>query len=313
MSTPKSIRVIDPILTNVVQGFRHPTNVGMALFPTVPVQASGGQVIEFGREDFRLYNTVRAPGDNVPSIQFGHVGKPFALENHALDAKVPREHQRDANAVPGIDLLTRASNRVLNVMHLGLEKQQADLARDAANYASSNKVTLSGTDQFSDLDDSDPAGVIQDAVNAIQAQAATDPNVIVLGRAVFNVLKHHPALTDKIKHTQVGVVTTDLLASFFDVPQVLVGKAKYLDDAGSFVDVWGKDIIVAYAPELPDSMEQPSYGYTYTLEESSLLHPIAEQAEWDRESRSWMAGISYERAPVLSGISSGYLITDAVA
>lgn len=313
MPTINSVRVIDPILSEVALGYRHPTNVGMALFPSIGVPAAGGNILEFGREDFKLYNTRRAPGDPVKQIQFGHAGKPYALTNDALDAKTPREHQRDAEQVPGIDMLSRAVNRTMQVMHLALEKEQADLARDAANYVIPNKVALSGTDQFSDLANSDPAGVIQDAVNAIQAAAAVDPNVIVISRSVFNVLKHHPALVDKIKHTQVGVVTAELMASFFDVARVEVGKAIYLGDDDVTVDVWGKDIIVAYAPELPTGMDEPSYGYTYTMEEAGVRHPLVEEARYESSVRSWINGVNYERAPVISGISSGFLIQNAIA
>ena len=58
-------RVIDPILTTVARGFKHPGFVADRLFPRVNVNARGGNVISFGREDFRLYNTRRAPANLI--------------------------------------------------------------------------------------------------------------------------------------------------------------------------------------------------------------------------------------------------------
>ena len=37
---------------------------------------------------------------------------------------------------------------------------------------------------------------------------------------------------------------------------------------------------------------------------------MVETPYWDANSKSWVYGVSYERAPVLSGIASGYLIVN---
>src|SRR5690606_25974123 len=67
--TPQQVRVVDPVLSQVALGYRHPEHVGMALFPRVPVQVSGGQILEFGKESFRLYNSLRAPGAATKRVQ----------------------------------------------------------------------------------------------------------------------------------------------------------------------------------------------------------------------------------------------------
>jgi hypothetical protein len=309
MPTTAQRRVIDPILSNVVQGYRHPDHIGMALFPRVPVNVAGGKIIEFGKDAFKLYTSLRAPGTATKRIQFGYEGKPFALENHALEAPVPREHLRDANNVPGIDLATRAINGVMRIESLILEKQQADLARNAAGYDANHKLTLAGTDQWSDYDASDPIGDIEDAKEAIRSSTGLYPSVIEFSAKVFKVLKEHPAILDKIKYTQRGVVTAEILAAVFDVQTVIVGKAIGFDDAGATIDIWGKDVVLAYVPTTPSGMEEPSYGYTYTMEG----HPAVEQPYWETQSKSWIYGTAYERAPVLSGIASGFLIVSAVA
>lgn len=302
-------RVIDPILTTVVQGYRHPEHVGFALFPRVTTRVSGGKVIEFGRESFKLYNTARAPGGAVKRVQFGYEGKPYSIENHALDALVPREHQREAEEVPSIDLATEAVTGVMDIMSLYLEYQQAQLARNAANYDNANKVALSGTDRFNDYDQSQPIQVIEAARAAVRAKVGLYPNTLLMGAKVFDFLKHHPQIVDKIKYTQTGVLTESLLASIFSIGRVVVGGAVAVNEDGEQFDIWGTDMVLAYVPTTITGMRQPSYGYTYTMDG----HPLVETPDWDKTHRSWVYGMSYERAPVLSGIQSGYLIQTAVA
>ena len=98
-------RIIDPVLTEVTQGYRHPERIGHVLFPRVPVFARGGQIIEFGKESFRRYNTRRAPGTNTKRLEFGYQGKPFVLVQDALEGMVPSwyrcRYRGDGHSYPG--------------------------------------------------------------------------------------------------------------------------------------------------------------------------------------------------------------------
>jgi len=308
MPTTGQRRVIDPILSSIVLGYRHPEHIGFALFPRVPVMVSGGKVIEFDKNSFRLYNTSRAPGTPFKRMQFGYQGNPFALENHGLEAPVPREHQREAGVVPGIDLASRAVNGVMRVNSLVLEKNQADLARDDTKYDANHKLTLSGTDQWSDPA-SDPIGDINDAKEAIRSSTGVYPNVMEISASVFKVLKEHAKIIEKIKYSERGVVTVEILAAVFDIPKIVIGKAIAFDDNDNSIDIWGKDVVLAYVPDNPEGMEEPSYGYTYTMEG----HPNVEVPYWEDSSKSWIYGVGYERAPVLTGIVSGFVIKNAIA
>ncbi len=95
-----------------------------------------------------------------------------------------------------------------------------------------------------------------------------------------------------------------MLAKAFDIERVVVGKAVTSDGAGVISDVWGNNAVLAYVPGAPSGMEEPSYGYTYTM----TGHPLVEEAYYENNAKSWIYGVGFERAPVLSGITSGYLI-----
>ncbi|MBF0358946.1 MAG: major capsid protein [Magnetococcales bacterium] len=297
------VRVIDPVLTEIAQGYRHPEHVGHALFPKVPVNISGGQVLEFGKESFKLYQSRRAPGSATKRISFGYLGRSFALVQDSLEGQIPREYLRDTSLTPGIDLGGRSVNSTLRALSLTLEYDQAQLATNADNYDDDHKVTLSGTDQWSD-GASDPTSDISTGKEAVRTSVGIDPNTLLLSAQAFNALKNHQSIIDRFKYTSRDSVTPDMLASLLDLEQVVVGKAVAFDDAGNDIDIWGNNAILAYVPTTPSGMEDPSFGYTYTMDGN----PLVEKPYYENNAKSWIFPVTYERVPVLTGILSGYLI-----
>lgn len=311
--TPNAARVIDPVLSTIAQGYSNAEMVASALFPSVRVPVRGGKIITFGKEDFMLYGSQRAPGENTKRIQFGYGSGNYALVDYGLEGQVPIEVLQEGMAGPGIDHAAMAIRKVSAIMALRLEKQAADIARTAGSYAASNKVTKTSTAQWSDLTSgvSDPIADVETAKDAVRAAIGRRPNTVVMGAAVMTKLRQHPKVIDRIKYTGRDVVTEELLASLFGVQRVVVGDAIYANDAGTaFTDVWGKDVVVAYT-ELGSiaDMGAPSYGYTYTLDG----YPLAEEPYYDRNTKSWVYPVTRAEAPVLASASAGYLITNAVA
>ncbi|MBF0272810.1 MAG: major capsid protein [Magnetococcales bacterium] len=303
LMSPNQVRVIDPVLTEIAQGYRHAEHVGQVLFPKVPVQVSGGQVLEFGRESFKLYQVRRAPGAATRRIQFGFLGKSFALVQDSLEAQVPREYQRDASRAPGVDLAQRSIAGALRALSLTLEYDQANLATNPDHYDNNHKVTLSGTDQWSD-GASNPSGDIDNAREAVRSSVGIYPNTLLLSAQAFSALKSHPQVVDRFKYTSRDSVTPDMLAALWDLQTVVVGKAVAFNDTGEDIDIWGNHAILAYTPAKSSGMEDPSFGYTYTMQG----HPLVERPYYENNAKSWIYPVTYERVPVLTGILSGFLI-----
>lgn len=304
-------RIIDPVLTAVAQGYKHPDFVGGALFPYVPVGQRGGKIVTFSKEDFMLYNTGRAPGQNTKRVQYGYTSGNYALESHSLEGTLPIETMQEAVAVPGIDASRMTIYKTQNIIALRLEKQQADVARLAASYAASNKITLSGTGQWSDFSGtSDPIAVVETGKEAVRRKIGKRANTGVMGAAVFEKLKQHPKVVDRMKYTGRDVATVEILAALFGLERLLVGDAVFADDAGVFSDVWGKDMVLAYTETASlAEMGTPSYGYTYRLNG----YPVVEEPYFDRNAKSWIYPVTDEVVPVIAGADGGYLITNAVA
>ena len=303
-----AVRIVDPVLTTVAQGYGNQNFVGAALFPRVPVNVRGGQIIEFGREAFRQYASKRSPGGRTARMQFGYLGKPFALLNDAVETPIPREQMQDARVMPGLDLGVRAVNTTMRNMLMSLEIDQAALATTAAGYGAGNKLTLAGATKWS-ASTGTPLTDVDTAREAIRQAVGMYPNTLMLSSLAFNACKNNPTIVSRFQYngaagTDASQITPKMLAGLFNVDQVVVGKGVYWNDANVSTDIWGNNAVLAYTALGDVNQEEPSYGYTYTLDGM----PLVEVPYWEPQTKSWVYGVTFERAPVLSGISAGYLI-----
>lgn len=301
MMNSQEVRVVDPVLSKHALDYKHPERVGGLLFPTVPVTVGAGKRIEFNRDSFMLYRARRAPGAHTAQITFGYVGKSYELTQDALDVKVPREHVRDAS-VPGIDMGMRATDTAMNSLTLLLENEQATLATDPANYPDTHKIALSGSAKWSHAE-GDPLATLAAGKQAVRGATGMKPNTLILSPDAWEAARSNPNVT-KWFTTAGGPVTLARFKELVEIEQVAVGEAVFVNDGGAFSDVWRNVAVLAYAPPNPLGKEEPSYGYTYTIEG----HPAVEEAWYQGETKSWIYGALYERAPLLTGVSAGYLI-----
>lgn len=296
-------RIIDPILTNVAQGYHNSEFIGNVLFPRVPVMASGGQIIEFGKEAFYQYNLRRSPGGRTQRINFGYLGKPFALLQDSVEVPVPREHMRDAAVVPGVNMGIRAVNLGMSAVTKSLEFDQATLATTAGNYDAGHKVALAGATKWSAATGT-PTNDINTAREAIRSSVGIYPNVAMLSAVAFNAAINNPNVINRFQYTSSDVITEAMLAKLWNLDKVVVGKSITMTDANVATDIWGNNAVLAYVNLGSINAEEPSFGYTYAMEGN----PLVEQVYWDPQTKSWVYPVNYERQPVLSGITSGYLI-----
>ena len=309
--SPAQARVIDPVLTGVARGYEGTDFASHYLFPVVAVGQRGGKIVEFGAEAFLEYATERAPGANIQEVNYGHTGADYALIQNALAGKVPIELLEEAGAVPGIDLGRTAILNTMQAIQRGIEIKAAGIAAKAASYDSTNKLTLSGSSQWSHKD-STPAKAVETAKEAIATGIGRDPNVLVLGQPVGRALRNHPDVVDRIKHTHPGfsgAISNAMMAQYFDIEMVIEARARK-GKPGDFDPIWGKVAVLAYSNVTPlAAMGSPSFGYTYRLRG----YPIAEPAHYDRDTRSWKYPVVTEDTPVLAGKAGGYLFSAAVA
>lgn len=303
-------RVIDPILSTHAQGYRNLEFIGHRLFPIVEIPVRGMQVLRFDKTSFRKMNTRRAPGARTERVQFGYASGPVALHQDALEGIVPWEHQEEATRVPGINLAKNGVEDVLNVIALGREMDIAKLVLDPNKYSANNRMSLTGADKWSDPS-SDPAKDVKEAREQIRRRTGRYPNQFTMSPPVYNVLSAHPKIKEQFKYTSSDSVTAEMLAKYFEVDEVIVGKAVYLEDSDSddadAKDVWGEDAVLSFTSKRGD-YRTPSFGYTYRLKG----HPMVEKPYSERNIKSWVYPVTEDWSPEMTGPDAGFLFRDPV-
>ncbi|QCI65635.1 major capsid protein [Phreatobacter stygius] len=308
--TTQQAGIVDVVLTNYARGYSNQEFIAHRVAPNVDVPARNIRLLKFGKEGFRKLNTRRAPGAPILTVQYGYASDPIALAQDALQGLVPVESQEEAARVPGIDMGQQAITMVLDSLDLGNEIDTANMVRSAASYAASNKLALAGADRWTDPA-SDPKAVIDAGKEAVRRQVGRYPNKLTLGAPVFNALSNHPKIKEQFKYTSADSITEAMLARYFNIEEVIVGKAVYLPDGtadnAAATDIWGNDAILAYVPKGANWMV-PAFAYTYRLRG----YPMVEAPWYDRDIKSWKYPTTVERRPYLVGADAGYLIQTAV-
>ncbi len=303
MTTAES-RVIDPILSTHAVGFQEPSFAGHELFPAVETLVHGGKIVDHQDNLTEVIETLRAPGADAAEVHVRYGSRSYALETHGLDAVVPREVWQDAEMVPTVQIAARAVEQALKPVQRNLEIAHAAIARNAASYAGSHKVALAGATQWSDPA-SDPLGVVTTAVNTIELDSGGTDIVVLVPSDVMVHLRQHPQIMDRIKYTQTGIVTAELLAVMFGVRKVVVGRS-LKKVAGARARIWGNDVIVAHVP-MNRTIDEPSFGYTFRLRGT----PSVGEAYYRRKNRSWIYDVDADHQAQLVMPEAGYLIQNA--
>lgn len=304
MGRLEDLRVVDPVLTTLARGYTNAELVATLLFLVVMVNKESGKIPQFGKEAFRIYNTERAIRAKSNRISpEGITPIDFVCDEH--DLAHPIDYREGDESM--FNLEEHATNVVTGAIGLRLEKKAADLAQNAANYPTGNKVTLSGTSQFTNAS-SDPIGVIDDAKDAVRSKIGKRPNTMVMGAATFKALKNHAQLLDKIKYSMTGVVTIELMKQIFGVKNIAVGDAVYLSDAGAFLDVWGDNIVLAYTPDTPSekrTVYEPAFAYTIRKKGKPEIDKYTEDG-----GKVELVRNTDILVPKIVGAEAGYLISD---
>ena len=187
------------------------------------------------------------------------------LTEHDLAYPIDYREEEESKKVK---LQLHATNVVTEGLKLKQEKLCADLVQNPDNYPTGNKIILSGTSKFSDEENSDPIGVIEDAKDAIAGKIAQDPNTMVIGHDTWKKLKRHKKFRELISGTQNKIVTLNFLKETFEIPNIVIGRSVFVDEQGNFVKIWGDNVILAYVPQLTTRTEyDPSFAYLVRKQE----------------------------------------------
>lgn len=254
----------DQILSQFSVAWDNAGFIADTIFPEVQVTGKTGLYFTYDRQSQRQTNDVRAPGTRAQVVRYGYTQVPYGpLLDHSLDA--PIEWEIEDTAVAPLDPAFDATNLLTSKITLNKEMDAYNQVTNTAVIT--QNVTLSGTSRWDDYANSDPIGDLRLSINTVKKSTgkSTQDLTIMMGYEAFDTLKNHPQFLERIKHSQLGILTAELIARVLDVKQVIIANAQ-VDTANPGQSdvmgyIWGKNAWVFYLADKP-ALRQPSFGYT---------------------------------------------------
>jgi len=277
--TQSDLHVNQP-LTNVSVAWMQDKSTFIAdkIFPRVPVSKQSDMYWKYSKSDWRRTDAQkRAPGTETAGTGWKFDTDTYFAQVFGVHKDIDDQIRANADSNWSLD-----KDATLNVTNHLLLRRDLDWnntyfktgvwGKDYTGVASGPNST-----QFLQWNDaaSDPIVQFANLQTEFVRQSGRKANTLVLGAETITQLKNHPDIIDRIKYTQRGVVTTDLLATLFDVEKVLVSYATVTDVAErndlreqdtaatySFMTN-SKAALLCYSPSSP-SLMTPAAGYTFT-------------------------------------------------
>ena len=204
MSTTARNVTVDQALTNISVAYTPEGLVADMVVPKIPVAKDSGIYWEWSRsDDFRNFNgqDLRAPGAESKTIDWSTSKKTFSCEEYSLNTMIDDRTKKNADSVLNLEI--SKTKRLKNTLMLSREARVAALFTDVNNFASTNKVTLSGTSQWNDAGyTGNIVKEIDVAKEAVRKQIGRRPNTIIIPEAVADVMKNDKNIIELLKYTK---------------------------------------------------------------------------------------------------------------
>ncbi len=263
---------IDRALTNISVAYLQDASAFIAdkVFPIVPVKRQSDVFYIYDKGDFmRDEAQVRGAASESAGGDYGvESSDPYYCRKHAFHKDVTPEER--ANYDEPLDADTDATDFVTQKMLIRREMDWASKFFVPGKWGKEITGVATGATEGQtiqwDQATSTPIEDITGAGVAMAGETGYKPNTLVLSPYAFNALKNHEDILDRIKYTQKGIVTADLLATLFEVDRVFVAWSvvnsakKGATDAIDFI--YGKHALLCYSNPRP-ALRKPSAGYIF--------------------------------------------------
>lgn len=316
---------LDPTLTAIAIGYRNPaaTLLYSRVLPTVEVMSEQFKWTEFPLgEGFTVPELEVGRKGRVNQVEFTATEKDSSTKDYGLDDAIPYSDiqaaaRARAEKRSNIDPRNMAVEGLTNLIELGREVRAAQIVQDANNYDADKKIALVGTDKFSDYDNSDPYGVIDEGMDKTLVYR---PNHIVMGQPVWSKIKRHPKMIKAVKGglTEDGAITKAQFAELFELPpeNVLIGMAQVnLSRKGQNVAlsrVWGKSIQLLYLDPSKRQADGSVITWGFTAELGGRISGSIEDKDIGLEGGERIR-VGEKVRELVAAKSVGYQIQGAVA
>lgn len=312
---------VNPELTAIAIGYK-PRDVDLIADGVLPRVPKGGQKFSYTKysaaDAFTLPPTRVGRKSEPTVVDFGGTIATEECVDWGLDDIIPNSEVQAWQAMTRpngggpVSPMAKSTSLVTGLIMLDREVRVAGTVFAAATYPAANKVTLSGTSQWSDYTNSNPVSAIMSALDV----PLNRPNKLVFGQAVWTTLRQHPKVVQAIfgAATTAGMASRQQVADLFEVREILVGagfvNTARKGQAPSFQRVWGKHCAALFvSPDMADA-DQPTFGFTAQFGDR-VAGEIDEPKIGLRGSVRVRVGESVKE--VIADSASGYFFENAIA
>lgn len=250
------------------------------LFPICPVQLSSDNYYVFDKEDLLRDNWARKPetGTVSPAVLSEHTEQ-YACHVDQMRMSINMIRQTDLNRRQGPATANTKQQRTKAIA------EQRNIHQDKLFANSFFKAGVWGNElagvngtassnqfiKFSD-ENSEPIKIIDEVRTQTLQETGRELNRMGMGINVFNALKEHPGILERIKYggttANPAQVNEKVLAELFGVEKLVVLKSIHNDarlgeDANMQFIGDPNALLFTYAPNTP-AIDEPSAGYIFT-------------------------------------------------
>ncbi len=261
---------VNPVLTGIAIGYSNPdvSLIGDQAMPRVTVGGEAFKWLEYPvAQAFTVPDTKVGRKGKVGEVEFGALERDGSVETYGLQDVIPRSDidaaaaQRTAG-LSTYDPMAYSTAMLTNLIKLDREIRVAAAVQNAANYEAANVIALANAADRFDNAASDPASVIDQALNGV---LMFRPNTCTMSMSVWQKLRAHPTLVKAVKGNLQGAgkITQQEFVDYFELTRLLIG-AGYVNTARkgqnpNMQRVWGKAISFTYI----DNAARPEGGVTW--------------------------------------------------
>ena len=268
---------IDLALTNISVAYMQGADAFIAdkVFPIISVQKQSDVYFSYSKADsFR--NEVRERGRGAESVGGNWNLKqedPYHCRKYAFHYDITEEERVNYDQPINVD--TDTTNWLTEKMLL---KREMDFqtkffgtsiwGRDITGVTGA--PTTNQVKKWN-IETSTPVEDVNAAMLAFAEASGKKPNFAIMAPDVFYALKNHGDIMDRIKYTQKGVITKDLIAGLFEVEEIYIPwgivnagptTAEYDTTLEDLSFIYKGQMLLGYRTRRP-SLKEPTAGYIF--------------------------------------------------
>ena len=263
---------IDRALTNISVAYMQGDDAFIAdkVFPIINVTKQSDVYFKYSKADmFRNEAQERGRGAESAGGNWNvELADPYYCRKYAFHYDITQEER--VNYDKPLDVERDTTEWLSQKMLLKRELDFADKFFKTGVWGKDVQANGTTVKKWSDQM-SDPVKQVNDLMLEMAEASGKKPNFAIMAPDVLYALKNHEAIMDRIKYTQKGIITLDLIASLFELDKIFVPWGIFndgpqtpgYDDVKTDMNfIYKGKMLLGYRATRP-SLKQPTAGYIF--------------------------------------------------